>query len=87
MIIHKCDKCGKLSEQKKTESASTPEGWVSLRLNKGVYSSASAIYEVCSECADALKIPKEYREQVPNIAERLIEILSDIVAEQITQQS
>jgi len=87
MIIHKCDKCGKLAEQKAGQSSNVPTGWVPLTVNADAYSSAHLYYEICRECADALKIPQEYRDRVPDIGARLIEILSEVVAEQIPQQS
>jgi len=86
MIIHKCDKCGKLSEQKITEIANVPTDWVSLNVGKEYYSNVRAYYEICAECADALKIPTEYRERVKDIGERLIEILTGIIGDEVQAQ-
>ena len=81
MIIHQCDKCGKNSTQKKGESASTPPGWYLLAFKMGYGYSSTVYYDICAECRISLGIPDSKPEE--NVADRLIEILSEIVQDEI----
>ena len=62
MIIHKCDKCGKLVEQKKGSEEALPEGWARFdyRWTKPERRSMlkafdTQIFEVCSDCERNLR--------------------------------
>ncbi len=85
MIIHKCDKCGCLSEQKKGQSASPPEGWTTIRFDNGAYQVRYVYYELCPACQKALNIPDEYKKAIPSIGENLLDILSEIAKEAIQE--
>ena len=87
MIIHKCDKCGCLSEQKKGESSSTPNQWIVIRYDTTTYSSGQSMrwrnYELCPNCQTGLNIPGE--EINKNVGERLLEILAEIAHEAVSE--
>ena len=62
MIIHKCDKCGKLVEQTKGSADSLPNGWARFdyKWTKPERSSLlkgfdTQSYEVCSDCEKRLR--------------------------------
>ena len=82
MIIHKCDRCGKTTEQKAGEQANLSGGWTSLQFAIS-YSSPNRIYEICPDCRIALKIPESSTEGKDNIGDRLIEIIEELVQEQL----
>ena len=78
MIIHKCDKCGKLHEQKPGERSSIPPEW--QRIMGGGYGTQWS-YEVGPGCRKALRIPDTAADT--DIGERLVEILSEMVEEAV----
>jgi len=78
MIIHKCDKCGKQVEQKAGQITGLPNDWQLIRFDIGHYQTCYVHYELCTECADILKIPREPADKRKNLGDRLIEVITEI---------
>ena len=82
MIIHRCEKCGKLAEQEKgrDDRISTPTGWYTI--THGKYSSGMA-YDVCDDCRKSLGIPEKWPENNKHVGEQLLELIGEIVREEV----
>lgn len=83
MIIHKCDRCGKTSEQKKGVQAKLPGDWFKIRFNVSGYGVLSSHYEICSDCRIALKIPE--KDPDTHVGDQLIEIIEEIAQDAVAQ--
>ena len=82
MKIYKCDRCGKTEPEK--AQCTRPEEWVGLSYIISQYESRSDYKDICPECVTILKIPKQIN--CPEVGERLIEIIEEIVSEAIQNQ-
>jgi len=81
MIIKKCDRCGKLSEEiSNRNSNNNPDGWLSIYYNYRVrYDNESVTYFLCGDCAKKLKINnKPTIDEAKDVSMRLLEIIEEI---------
>ena len=82
MKIYKCDRCGKMEPEK--SQYVRPDGWVTLSYTISSYGSNYICKDICHECAIALKLPKQLN--CPEVGERLIELIEEIVQGAIKSQ-
>lgn len=87
MIIHRCDRCGLDSPQQKGETSRTPTGWQPISFGSSYSSLNRVYYEICQKCRTELKIPDDDRESQKDIGQRLLEIISEIVEEEVSEQT
>ncbi len=85
MIIHVCDKCGKKEEQAKgTANRNLPDKWFALTFNLSY--SGHRRYDICPKCRTKMGIPDNYQEAAQYTGDQLVEIISEIAAEECQNQ-
>ena len=86
MQIYKCDRkvCGKES-QPTPNGSGHPHGWtlIQFRLQHSEHSGMSGMksYILCADCKTALGLPDDRTQQDQTLADRLLEVMEDMVGE------
>jgi len=83
MKIYKCDRCGKTEPEK--SQYTRPEEWISLSYVISDYGNRSIYKDICPECVTTLKLPKPIN--CPEVGERLIEIIEEIVSNAVEENN
>jgi hypothetical protein len=76
-----CDRCG---VEQPTDYYRSPEGWHDVELKWGQYDTKK--YKLCDTCSEQVGfVPKDRvpQNENPSLADKLLEVVAEIVAEQI----